>query len=128
MDYVDLGKKIKLARTKKGYSQAELAEIMGYSIQHISHVENGTVKMSMECMIILANALEVSLDELFEKSLTFCRNNDQSNIDILLEKCNDNEKNVVEIVLSLIKTDIEHYIEKLENDGKAVYTNENSNM
>lgn len=38
--------------------------------------------MSIECMIILANELEVSLDELFEKSLTFKGNQVQNSMEI----------------------------------------------
>lgn len=38
MDYLKLGTQVKVARRKKGITQARLAEMLGYSTQHISHV------------------------------------------------------------------------------------------
>lgn len=43
MDYISVGKRIKNARKQIGYTQAELAEHLGCSIQHISHIENGAM-------------------------------------------------------------------------------------
>ena len=76
MDWIKLGRNVKYARARKGYTQAEVAELTGYSVQHLSHIENGTTKMSIDFMIALANTLEVSLDELFYDSLTVHKIND----------------------------------------------------
>lgn len=78
-------------------------------------MENGTVKMSIECMIILANELEVSLDELFEKSLTFKGNQVQNSMEINIKECTDDEKHSLEIILSKLKTDSEAYMELLQH-------------
>lgn len=69
MDYVKLGAQVKKARKRKGFTQAKLAEMLGYSVQHISHVETGSTKLSVELLVELANALEVSLDQLLSDSL-----------------------------------------------------------
>ena len=42
MDWIKLGRNVKYARARKGYTQAEVAELTGYSVQHLSHIENGT--------------------------------------------------------------------------------------
>ena len=44
MDWIKLGRNVKYARARKGYTQAEVAELTGYSVQHLSHIENGTTK------------------------------------------------------------------------------------
>lgn len=69
MDYLKLGAQVKAARMKKGLTKARLAEMLGYSTQHISHVETGNTKLSVELLVELANVLETSLDQLLEDSL-----------------------------------------------------------
>ena len=51
-------------RKQKGFTQAQLAEIIDISTIHMSHLETGSVAMSLECMIKVCNALEVSPDDL----------------------------------------------------------------
>ena len=80
MDWIKLGRNVKYARARKGYTQAEVAELTGYSVQHLSHIENGTTKMSIDFMIALANTLEVSLDELFYVSLTVHKINEEKEL------------------------------------------------
>ena len=41
MDILELGKRIRAARRKKGMSQAELADKVGISVPYVSDVENG---------------------------------------------------------------------------------------
>lgn len=69
MDYLKLGNRIKEARKNKGYTQGKLAELTGYSVQHISHIETGNTKLSVESLVTLANVLDVSLDHLMSDSL-----------------------------------------------------------
>ena len=57
----EIGKKY---RKQKGFTQAQLAEIIDISTIHMSHLETGSVAMSLECMIKVCNALEVSPDDL----------------------------------------------------------------
>ena len=115
MNYLELGQKIRIARKRKGYTQAEVAEILGYSVQHISHVENGVTKMSIEFVVSLANCLEVSLDELFSDSLNF-KGSEKTpyGVNSIMENCTKEERISLVKVLSLIKSDIEVYIELAE--------------
>ena len=59
-----IGGRIKKYRKQKGFTQAQLAEIIDISTIHMSHLETGSVAMSLECMIKVCNALEVSPDDL----------------------------------------------------------------
>ncbi len=83
----EIGNRIKKYRKQKGFTQAQLAEIIDISTIHMSHLETGSVAMSLECMIKVCNALEVSPDDLligeFELNnnatiKTACRNNQKS--------------------------------------------------
>lgn len=101
MDYVKLGIQVKSARTKKGITQAKLAEMTGYSVQHISHVETGNTKLSVELLVELANALNVSLDQLLKDSL---KNNKQGSIVLEIEvKSPKEEQLIVNVIKELQK-------------------------
>ena len=94
MDYVGLGMQVKSARTKKGITQAKLAEMTGYSVQHISHVETGNTKLSVEL-------LNVSLDQLLKDSL---KNNHPGTIALEIEvKSPKEEQLIVNIIKELQK-------------------------
>lgn len=61
-----LGENIKRLRELKGISQDELAKMVGYSGgSTISCIESGKRGVSQEQLFSFANALEVSLDDLF---------------------------------------------------------------
>lgn len=64
MEYIKIGQRIKAARKKIGMTQQELAYTIEYSIPHISHVENGTTKLSVDFLVKTANALNVTADQL----------------------------------------------------------------
>ena len=55
---------VKVKCIEHGLTQAQLAEIIDISTIHMSHLETGSVAMSLECMIKVCNALEVSPDDL----------------------------------------------------------------
>lgn len=97
MDYVKLGIQVKNARTKQGITQAQLAEMTGYSVQHISHVETGNTKLSVELLVELANALNVSLDQLLKDSL---KNRKQGSIVLEIEVKSPKEE---QLIVSVIK-------------------------
>ncbi len=64
INYTLLGKRIKKYRRKQGLTQAELAEIVGVSPNHISKIETASTKLSLEVFVGIADALKVSADQL----------------------------------------------------------------
>lgn len=115
MDYAALGNRIKIFRKRKGYTQAELAEILGYSVQHISHVENGVTKMSIDFIIDLANVLGVSLDELFSDSLHCIKKKSKEDRAIaLIKNAKEDEKELLIQFLTLLQVDIELCLNELK--------------
>lgn len=116
MNYIKLGQNIRTARIEKGYTQAQMAEIMGYSVQHVSHVENGTTKMSTEFLISLADCLEISLDELFRGSLSYdLKEYERYNINSLLNNSAPEERKMLIKTLTLVKSIIEDLIDSAES-------------
>jgi transcriptional regulator with XRE-family HTH domain len=66
--FVSLAENIKKIRKKKGWSQKELGEMIGSHLSHINRIETGKQNPSLEVLIKLADALEVSIDGLVRGS------------------------------------------------------------
>ena len=64
IDYKAIGLRIKAARTRKGLTQGNIAQLTGLSTPHISNIETGNTKLGLPTIIHLANVLDVSVDEL----------------------------------------------------------------
>lgn len=62
MDYVLLGKRVRIRRTVLELTQEELAERIGVSTSFIGHIERGSRKLSVETLFDLCRALDVSAD------------------------------------------------------------------
>ena len=62
--YEYIGSKIRQVRLNKGMSQAELAEKAELSLPSISNIELGKSKMKLASFIRIADALQVSTEEL----------------------------------------------------------------
>ena len=66
--YAQLGEAIRTARTDRGYSQRDLALMIGHSssYSYIYRVENGRVKISLEQLMKIADALDVRVVDLID--------------------------------------------------------------
>lgn len=64
MDYYEIGQRIRACRRAYRMSQSQLAETVGISVTHLSHIETGNTKLSLPVLVALARALEVRTDDL----------------------------------------------------------------
>lgn len=64
MLYMDLGKKIREERIEQGYTQEELGEKIDTTGAYIGQIERGERNASMSKIILIAEALNVSIDYL----------------------------------------------------------------
>jgi transcriptional regulator with XRE-family HTH domain len=67
---MDIGKKIKELRKSKGITQEQLAQSLGVSFQAVSKWETNIALPDITLVPILASYFSVSVDELFDFSLT----------------------------------------------------------
>ena len=67
---MDLGDKIKSARSAKGMTQKELADSTGLSERTIQRIENNEVKPSLYSVKAISDALELASSELLNTSDT----------------------------------------------------------
>ena len=64
-----LGEQIKRCREKRGFTQEQLAEKIGVSIETISSIERGIKMPRLQNFVAIANQLGVSADELLQDEL-----------------------------------------------------------
>ncbi len=57
---------VKVARLRKGFSQKQLAELIGSSQPHIANIEKGDVNVMFSTVEKLCNALEITPND-FQK-------------------------------------------------------------
>lgn len=62
MDYIQLGKRVRIRRNVLGITQAKLAEMISVSTPFVGHIERGTRKISVETLYKLCKALDTSAD------------------------------------------------------------------
>ncbi len=100
IDYDAIGMRIKIARIKAKMTQEVLADQVGLSVVHISNIENGNAKMSLQAIIDIANTLSVSVDDLLCDNIVhanpvYCREAQE-----LLRDCSPYE---IRILLDVLK-------------------------
>ena len=69
IDYTAMGARIRNARLAAGLSQSGLAERCNLSISFLGHIERGSRKMSLETLVAVCEALNLSADYLLQDEL-----------------------------------------------------------
>lgn len=69
IDYTAMGGRIRNARLDAGLSQSELAERCNLSVSFLGHIERGSRKMSLETLVTVCEALNLSADYLLQDEL-----------------------------------------------------------
>ena len=103
IDYIVIGKRIQEFRKQKGWTQAKLAELASVEPSNISHIERAATKLSLPTLIQIANALEVSLDELVYDNLKKCDHVSVARINDLISDCTPAELNAICEVITTTK-------------------------
>ena len=70
LDSIAIGKRIKQYRTQKQLSQEDLGNVIGVTRKHLSKIEIGERAPTLDLLILIANALDVSADDLLVGNLT----------------------------------------------------------
>ena len=94
-DYKALGKRISNARKQAGITQEALGEQLNMTRKHISVIESAIKRPSLDALVDIANALDVSTDDLLVDSLMHSTSASNSEIHRLLLDCNEIEQEIL---------------------------------
>lgn len=96
-----LGNTIRNKRIELGYSQEQLAELIGITPTHLKHLESEHRKPSIEVLVKLMEHLNFSFDAIVYPSVDRLK---EKELFLLLSACSDKELNIIkDLILSLIK-------------------------
>lgn len=101
LNYESIGRRIKKFRMERRWKQSDLAEKSGVEPSNISHIERAATKVSLPTLVNIANALEVSLDEIVYNSIIKNSHISISEINDLLDDCEPDE---LTAIIEIIKT------------------------
>lgn len=62
---IDFGKKLRLIRLAKGFTQEQLANELDVEISQISRIERGVINTSITTLYAISKVLDVNVSELF---------------------------------------------------------------
>lgn len=105
-DYRLIGVRIKEHRLALKLTQETLAESAGIGIQHMSKIENGSTKLSLPCLISLANALRTTVDNLLMDSVIVSRPSVMEKADSMFADCTPSEIYVITQTITALKQSI----------------------
>lgn len=102
-DYKALGKRISNARKQAGITQEALGEQLNMTRKHISVIESAIKRPSLDALVDIANALDVSTDDLLVDSLMHSTSISNSEIHRLLLDCNEIEQEILTRMVKELK-------------------------
>lgn len=103
IDYRQLGIRVKEIRQNRGITQDSLAAMINCNVSHISNIENCHTKASLNTLLSIANALDVSVDSILSGQYK----NESCAIDTAifraLQKCDNKTKERVLRIIEILQ-------------------------
>ena len=95
LDYKAIGKRIKIARIKANLTQEKLSEMVVVSPTHLSNIETGTTRVSLNTIINIANALHITSDDLLCDNVVKAKVQFEKDIALKIEDCDEYEIRII---------------------------------
>lgn len=114
VNYKALGSRIKDFRINKKLTQKELAEKVNITDRHISNIEAGRSKASIETVVAIVNVLGISLDNILLDSLDNVTINKVSDSKIIYNK------EIKELVEDLSRDELKIIIEMIKYNKESI--------
>ena len=110
MDYYEIGQRIRRFRKARGITQEQLAETVGISVTHMSHIETANTKLSLPVFIDIAQALEVRTDALLHDYAAGSVDCSMEEIIAVLERCSAKESRIIAELVKAAKQSFDMYL------------------
>lgn len=82
---------IQFYRLRRKLSQTDLGDLVYVNHEHISRIENGKKAVSLDLLVAIADALEVSTDDLLVDSLLYSSKHIPAEAAMLFQQCSKEE-------------------------------------
>lgn len=111
MNYYEIGQRIRKYRKASNLSQEQLAEKVGISTTHMSHIETGNTKLSLPVLVDIANVLSVQTDAIIYEKPQLNKTSAKNELSVLIDSCSTNELNVIIDIVKSTKISLDKYYE-----------------
>ena len=101
---------MKQCRKEKNLTQEQLAEIVDISTTHMSHIETGNTKLSLQVFADLAEALQVSVDSLLYDVNSNNKQQAYQEITDILDQCTPAQAQALKEIISSTWSAINKYL------------------
>lgn len=101
LDFQKIGTRIQSFRTARKLTQAELAELIDTNQKHLSRIESGYHRSSLDTIVAIARALNISVDSLIAD---YDDSTDESNLKLILDDIRGMSANQLNILRDNIQT------------------------
>ena len=109
-DYCAIGKRIQKTRKSQKITQEKLAELTNLSPSHMSHIETGNTKLSLQVLVDIASTLSVQTDELLYELPAQNTHALKQELADLLMTCSPREINILLDVLKSVRVSLNKYL------------------
>ena len=110
VNYYAIGQRIRKIRKAQNLSQEQLAEKIGISTTHMSHIETGNTKLSLPVLVDISTVLGTTTDTLLFDNSEAQKNTAAKEIQELLNTCSPQQAKVLAEVIKSTKIAIEKYL------------------
>ena len=106
LDYHAIGIRIRRFRKTLGLTQQTLAELSNQEPSNISHIERGATKLSLPTLVNIANALEVTVDDILCDSVKNSRASFEREVSEILSDCTHRELKIITGTMRALKENL----------------------
>lgn len=110
MDYYAIGQRIRKIRKSRGLSQEQLAEKVGISTTHMSHIETANTKLSLPVLVEIAEVLEVQTDSLLFDQPRQITDSSLSAIAEIIDSCDARQASFIADFVKAAKQSMDIYL------------------
>ena len=103
MNYYRLGQRIHEIRTACNISQKELARHLVCSPKHLSNIERGVSRPSLDCLLDISSALHVSIEFLLSDSLFPYSKSSYSDVILQVDQFLDTQQKEIQQLRHVLK-------------------------
>lgn len=101
LDFKIIGLRIQKRRTEKKMTQAELAELIDTNQKHLSRIEGGYHRCTLDIIVAISKALDVSVDYLIAD---YEDSSNPSTLKVIIDEIKDMTPKQLEMLQENIKT------------------------
>ena len=112
MNYYEIGQRIRKYRKAYSLSQEQLADKVGISPTHMSHIETGNTKLSLPVLVKISKALSVQTDELLFDNPQVNKTILTEEIINILNSCSPRDMYILIDVMKAIKISLNKHSDK----------------